>query len=111
MIFTFSIREFGHPQFFKSQFGHPVMKILAKSLTMVQNSPLVWPAAQLWSTKNPRDQRRKRSAESEKQEDDITVPCSLWVSEFPVFLRPHISDSRSTARVRVPGSERRPPHG
>ena len=32
MIFTFSIRDFGHPKFLKSQFGHPVMKILAKSL-------------------------------------------------------------------------------
>ena len=32
MIFTFSIRDFGHPKFLKSQFGHTVMKILAKSL-------------------------------------------------------------------------------
>ena len=32
MILTFSIRDFGHPKFLKSQFGHPVMKILAKSL-------------------------------------------------------------------------------
>ena len=32
MIFTFSIRDFGHPKFLKSQFGHPVMKILAKYL-------------------------------------------------------------------------------
>ena len=32
MIFTFSIRNFGHPKFLKSQFGHPVMEILAKSL-------------------------------------------------------------------------------
>ena len=32
MIFTFSIRDFGHPKFLKSQFGHHVMKILAKSL-------------------------------------------------------------------------------
>ena len=32
MIFTFSIRDFGHPKFLKSQFGHPVMKILAMSL-------------------------------------------------------------------------------
>ena len=31
MIFTFSIRDFGHPQFLKSQFGHPVMRILSKS--------------------------------------------------------------------------------
>ena len=30
--FTFSIWDFGHPKFLKSQFGHPVMKILAKSL-------------------------------------------------------------------------------
>ena len=27
MIFTFSIKDFGHPKFYKSQFGHPVMKI------------------------------------------------------------------------------------
>ena len=32
MIFTFLTRDFGHPKFLKSQFGHPVMKILAKSL-------------------------------------------------------------------------------
>ena len=34
MIFIFSIRDFGHPKFLKSWFGHPdpVMKILAKSL-------------------------------------------------------------------------------
>ena len=32
MIFTFSIGDFGHPKFLKSQFGHPVMKFLAKSL-------------------------------------------------------------------------------
>ena len=31
-IFTFSIKDFGHPKFLKSQFGHPVMRILAKSL-------------------------------------------------------------------------------
>ena len=28
MIFTFSIRDFGHPKFLKSQLGHPVMKSL-----------------------------------------------------------------------------------
>ena len=32
MIFIFSIRDFGHPKCLKSQFEHPVMKILAKSL-------------------------------------------------------------------------------
>ena len=32
MIFTFSIRDFGHPKFLNSHFGHPVMKIMAKSL-------------------------------------------------------------------------------
>ena len=32
-IFTFSIRDFGHSKFSKSQFEQPVMKILAKSLT------------------------------------------------------------------------------
>ena len=32
MIFTFSVRNFGHPKFLKSKTGHPVMKILAKSL-------------------------------------------------------------------------------
>ena len=31
MIFTCSIRDFGHPKFLKSQVGHTVMKILAKS--------------------------------------------------------------------------------
>ena len=34
MIFTFSIRDFGQPKFLKSQFGHLVMKILAKSLVL-----------------------------------------------------------------------------
>ena len=34
MILTFSIRDFGHPEFLKSQFGHPVKKILAKSLPL-----------------------------------------------------------------------------
>ena len=38
MIFNFSIRDFGHPEFFKSQFGHPVMKILAKSLLQLYSS-------------------------------------------------------------------------
>ena len=33
MIFTFSIWDFEHPKFLKSQFGHPVMKILAESLS------------------------------------------------------------------------------
>ena len=28
----FSAREFGHPVFLKPHFGHPVMKILAKTL-------------------------------------------------------------------------------
>ena len=32
MIFIFSISDFGHPKLLKSQYGHPVMKILAKSL-------------------------------------------------------------------------------
>ena len=32
MIFTFSIRDSEHPKLLKSQFGHPVMEILAKSL-------------------------------------------------------------------------------
>ena len=35
MIFTYSIWDFGHPRFLKSQFGHPVMKILAKSLILL----------------------------------------------------------------------------
>ena len=34
MIFNFSIWDFGHPQFLISQFGHPVMEILAKSLVV-----------------------------------------------------------------------------
>ena len=42
MVFTFSIRDFGHPKFLKSQFGHPVMKILAKSLNyLVYENPIV----------------------------------------------------------------------
>ena len=32
VIFTFSISDFGHPQFLKSLFGHPDMKVLAKYL-------------------------------------------------------------------------------
>ena len=32
IIFTFSIRDFGHPQFLKTQFGHPVIEVLAKTL-------------------------------------------------------------------------------
>ena len=32
MTYIFSARGFGHPVFLKPQFGHPVMKILAKSL-------------------------------------------------------------------------------
>ena len=32
MIFTFLIRDLRHPEFLKSQFGHPVMKLLSKSL-------------------------------------------------------------------------------
>ena len=32
MIFTFSIKDLGYPKFLKSHFGHPVMKILAKSV-------------------------------------------------------------------------------
>ena len=35
MILTFSIWDYGHPKFLKSQFGHPVMKILAKSLALM----------------------------------------------------------------------------
>ena len=37
MIFSFSIKDFGHPKFLKSQFGHPVVKILAKSLPTYQS--------------------------------------------------------------------------
>ena len=36
MILTFSIRDLGHPKFLESQCGHPVMKILAKSLQTEQ---------------------------------------------------------------------------
>ena len=35
MIFTFSIKDFGYPKFLKSHFGHPVMKILDKSVYMM----------------------------------------------------------------------------
>ena len=40
VIFTFSIKDFGHPQFLKSLFGHPVMKILAKSLITGPTGPV-----------------------------------------------------------------------
>ena len=33
MTYFFSVRGFGHPVFVKPHFGHPVMKILAKSLS------------------------------------------------------------------------------
>ena len=39
MILSFSIRDFGHPKFLKSQFGHPVMNILAKSLLVKLDKP------------------------------------------------------------------------
>ena len=32
MTYFFSARGFGHPVFLKPDFGHPVMKILAKTL-------------------------------------------------------------------------------
>ena len=32
MTYIFSARGFGHPVFLKPHFGHPVMKILAKTL-------------------------------------------------------------------------------
>ena len=32
MTYFFSVRVFGHPVFLKPHFGHPVMKILAKTL-------------------------------------------------------------------------------
>ena len=32
MTYSFSVRGFGHPVFLKPYFGHPVMKILAKTL-------------------------------------------------------------------------------
>ena len=32
MTYYFSVRGFGHPVFLKPHFGHPVMKILAKTL-------------------------------------------------------------------------------
>ena len=32
MTYFFSARGFGHPVFLKPHFGHPVMKILAKTL-------------------------------------------------------------------------------
>ena len=38
MIFTFSIRDFGHSKCLKFQFGHPVMKILSKSLPTAEGS-------------------------------------------------------------------------
>ena len=32
MTYFFSVRGFGHPVFLKPHFGHPVMKMLAKTL-------------------------------------------------------------------------------
>ena len=32
ITYYFSVRGFGHPVFLKPHFGHPVMKILAKTL-------------------------------------------------------------------------------
>ena len=44
MTYFFSVRGFGHPVFLKPHFGHPVMKILAKTLTVrdkgIQNAYL-----------------------------------------------------------------------
>ena len=42
MIFTYSIWDFGHPRFLKSQFGHPAMKILAKSLVTTHDYMHLW---------------------------------------------------------------------
>ena len=39
MTYIFSARGFGHPVFLKPHFGHPVMKILAKTLREVA---MVW---------------------------------------------------------------------
>ena len=35
MTYYFSTRGFGHPVFMKPHFGHPVMKILAKTLAHI----------------------------------------------------------------------------
>ena len=38
MTYFFTVRGFGHPVFLKPHFGHPVMKILAKTLLLPTNS-------------------------------------------------------------------------
>ena len=51
MIFTFTMKDFGHPKFLKSQFEHPVMKILAKSLLSQATAFAgLLPATPSWST-------------------------------------------------------------
>ena len=37
MTYYFSMRGFGHPVFLKPHFGHPVMKILTKTLIIAFN--------------------------------------------------------------------------
>ena len=75
MIITFSIRDFGHPKFLKSQFGHPVMKILAKSLSptfehwtegqkLMQGSTL---KVNLWSQASKNSQKQFRASKKRPQ--------------------------------------------
>ena len=50
MTYFFSTRGFGHPVFSKPHFGHPVMKILAKTLAVTHLDlvqPLL-PQAAVW---------------------------------------------------------------
>ena len=51
MIFTYSIRDFGHPLFLKSHFGHSVMKISAKSLNYRACNSFFFQGAQLYLPK------------------------------------------------------------
>ena len=37
MIFNFSIRDFGHSTFLKSQFGHPVMKVPERNARFLES--------------------------------------------------------------------------
>ena len=43
LTYFFSVRGFGHPVFLKPHFGHPVMKILAKTLLegLMRNSLII----------------------------------------------------------------------
>ena len=75
MIFTFSIRDFGQPKFLISQFGHPVMKILAKSL---YSGGAVVMGRLLFSRIIVAASPMLHAGSTESIELDMTVSCSLW---------------------------------